>query len=491
MLVEHRASEDQDSARYCRARLAGPPFPVASAVPGVQKALFGSFSMRIAFVVQRYGLEVNGGAELHCRLVVEHLARRADVEQVRVLTTCALDHATWKNHYPPGSARVAGIEVERFPVVFPRLRTAQTLFGWGALKRLRLQALEAPWVVAQGPFAPGLVRGIDRLAADFDAFVFFTYLYYPTVYGLPRIRERSLLVPTAHDEPALKLSIYRRVFEGAGAIAFNTPEERELVAGRFHIAGVPNDIVGCGVELARPAAGNNPLEFSKDAAVRAAPYILYLGRLERGKGLAELIEGFERFKRRYGERTLRLANREARGEELALVLAGRGEDFPIPRRPDILLPGFVTDELKRRLIENAAAVAVPSQFESLSLVLLEAWTLGRPALVNARCAVTSGHVARSGGGASYDSPEQFADRLASMLGEREQSVRAGAAGRRYVEQQYAWERVESRLMSLLERVARRRDRDSRPVRAQAATRPLASTVRLTSAANCSRIPDQA
>jgi glycosyltransferase involved in cell wall biosynthesis len=410
--------------------------------------------MRIAFVVQRYGLEVNGGAELHCRLVAEHLARRAGVEEVRVLTTCALDHATWKNHYRPGREQVAGVEVERFPVVFPRLRTAQTVLGWGAFRRPRVNLFEAPWVIAQGPFAPGLTRGIDRLASHFDAFVFFTYLYFPTVYGLPRVGERSLLVPTAHDEPALGLSIYRRVFEQAGAIAFNTPEERELVAARFSIARVPNDIVGCGVELAGSAAPKSK-EFSQAAPLPRAPYILYLGRLERGKGLPDLIDGFLRFKRRYADRLLRLADREVRGEQLILVLAGRGEDVSIPKRPDIVLLGFVTDDLKRQLIENAAAVVIPSQFESLSLVLLEAWTLGRPALVNGRCAVTSGHVARSGGGTAYEGPDQFADRLASLLGEREQSVRAGAAGRRYVEEQYAWERVETRLMSLLELVARR------------------------------------
>ena len=126
--------------------------------------------------------------------MVERLARRSDVEAVRVLTTCALDHATWKNHYPPGRERVAGVDVERFPVLFPRLRRAQTLLGWGAHAGPRLRALEAPWVVAQGPFAPALLRGIDRLERDFDAFVFFTYLYYPTVYGLPRIRRRALLV---------------------------------------------------------------------------------------------------------------------------------------------------------------------------------------------------------------------------------------------------------------------------------------------------------
>jgi len=407
--------------------------------------------MRLAFVVQRYGLEVNGGAELHCRLVVEHLVRRSEVEHVRVLTTCALDHATWKNHYPAGMTRVGAIEVERFPVVFPRLRQLQTLFGYGALKRLRVRALEAPWVVAQGPFVPGLLRAIERYAADFDAFVFFTYLYYPTVYGLPRVRERTLLVPTAHDEPALRLAVYRRVFEQAGAIAFNTPEERELVAQRFRIDAVPSDIVGCGVEL----PGGRAHGAASAGGIPDAPYILYLGRIEHGKGLPELIDGFERFKRRHRDGVLELAQRAARGHELRLVLAGRGEELPIPKRDDIVILGFVVDELKRRLIENAAAVVIPSQFESLSLVLLEAWTLGRPALVNARCAVTAGHVARSGGGLSYDGADQFADRLASLLADRKQSAERGAAGRRYVESHYAWPRVEAKLLALLERVAGR------------------------------------
>jgi glycosyltransferase involved in cell wall biosynthesis len=403
--------------------------------------------MRLAFVVQRYGLEVNGGAELHCRLVVEHLARRREVEQVRVLTTCALDHATWKNHYPPGLHRVGEIEVERFPVTFPRLRQLQTLLGYGALTRLRLRPLEAPWVIAQGPFAPGLVRAVERAVPVFDAFVFFTYLYHPTVYGVPRVRERALLIPTAHDEPALRLGIYRRVFEQAGAIAFNTPEERELVASRFRIDAVPNDIVGCGVELPGATAA-----LDAGTELSAAPYVLYLGRLEQGKGLPELLDGFERFKRRHGDGVLELAQRTARGRELKLVLAGRGHDLVIPKRDDIVMSGFVADAQKRRLIENAAAVVVPSEFESLSLVLLEAWTLGRPALVNARCAVTAGHVARSGGGVSYTGPDQFADRLASLLANRKESAERGAAGRRYVEAQYAWPRVEARLLALLERI---------------------------------------
>ena len=81
--------------------------------------------MRLAFVIQRYGLEVNGGAELHCRWLAERLARR---HQVEVFATRALDYLEWRNHYPKGTEVVNGIPVHRSTVrrtaQRPRLRLA-------------------------------------------------------------------------------------------------------------------------------------------------------------------------------------------------------------------------------------------------------------------------------------------------------------------------------------------------------------------------------
>ncbi len=76
-----------------------------------------SRQVKLAFVIQRYGLEVAGGSELHCRWLAGRLARR---HQVEVVTTCALDYLEWKNHYPAGRAEVEGIPVTRFPVRRPR-----------------------------------------------------------------------------------------------------------------------------------------------------------------------------------------------------------------------------------------------------------------------------------------------------------------------------------------------------------------------------------
>jgi hypothetical protein len=73
--------------------------------------------VKLAVVVQRYGADINGGAELHARYVAEMLARRHRVE---VLTTCAHDYVTWKAHYPEGSETINGVPVRRFPVAHER-----------------------------------------------------------------------------------------------------------------------------------------------------------------------------------------------------------------------------------------------------------------------------------------------------------------------------------------------------------------------------------
>jgi hypothetical protein len=73
--------------------------------------------VKLAVVVQRYGADINGGAELHARYIAEHLARHAEVE---VLTTCARDYITWKNELAAGEERVNGVRVRRFPVAQPR-----------------------------------------------------------------------------------------------------------------------------------------------------------------------------------------------------------------------------------------------------------------------------------------------------------------------------------------------------------------------------------
>ena len=73
--------------------------------------------MKLACVIQRFGPEIAGGSERHCRVVAEHLAAAHDVT---ILTTCAQDYVTWRNVYAAGASTLGALRVLRFPVARQR-----------------------------------------------------------------------------------------------------------------------------------------------------------------------------------------------------------------------------------------------------------------------------------------------------------------------------------------------------------------------------------
>ncbi|MHB8878159.1 MAG: glycosyltransferase family 4 protein [Myxococcaceae bacterium] len=151
---------------------------------------------RVALIVQRYG-DVGGGAEAHARQVAQRLSPHWDLT---VLTSCAKDHLTWANEFPEGEEQDGSIRVLRFPSTRPREmrsfnRLSRTVFGRG-----NDRVAEERWVAEQGPLCPGLMGHLERERLAYDGFLFFTYLYAPTAFGLPLVADRALVVPTAHAE---------------------------------------------------------------------------------------------------------------------------------------------------------------------------------------------------------------------------------------------------------------------------------------------------
>ena len=122
------------------------------------------------------------------------------------------------------------------------------------------------------------------------------------------------------------------------------------------------------------------------------------------------------------------------------------------------MAGAVDEAVKWGLLRGALALVSPSAFESFSIVLMEAWSVGTPALVNSRCAVTLDHVRRSGGGlafGSYAELEVELDRLAASP-----SLRAalGRAGQRFVDGHYRWTDVIDRYATFVQAVGARAGR---------------------------------
>ncbi len=351
----------------------------------------------LAVVVQRYGEEVVGGAERLARLLAEKLAGR---HQITVLTTCARDYRTWANVFPAGEQTVRGVRLLRWPV---KRKRRWKYFGWESQRLFSSShslLAEYEWIVDQGPECPGLIEYIRGKRDDFDLFLFFTYLYYPTFFGLPAVADKSVLVPTAHDEPPIRLPIFSSLFHLPRFFVFNTEEERDLVHRLFHNCYIPHRVIGIGVDL-------QTISNQDDG------YLLYAGRVEKGKSSDELFD----FAVKAG---------------VPLKVIGQAQ-VKIPRAVEYL--GFVDEERKQKLFAKCRALVVPSRNESLSIAVLEAWSHGKPAIVSAHSPVLSGHVQKSGGGYAYANFEEFQDVVKNIDSSR------GLAGRRYVQENYSWDVV--------------------------------------------------
>lgn len=384
---------------------------------------------KLAMVCQRYGLEVNGGSELYCRQLAEQLSAHYDVV---VYTTCAMDYVTWKNQYAEGVEEINGVTVRRFRVEKERKQGPFAEISARVLGRAdHTDAEETRWLEEQGPVCPKLLDALYAEQSQYRSVIFMTYLYYLTAMGLPRGFQNAYLIPTTHDEPPVYLRWYDKVYAGAKGFIWLTPEEREFAVKRFPFVGdMPGVIAGSGVEF---PAGELP---ELPPALRDVPYIVYAGRIDESKGCGEMFDFFRRYKKE-------------RGGELKLALMGKPV-MEVPQAEDIVSLGFVSDEMKFAVMAQAQALVLFSQFESLSMVVLESMAVSRPVLVNGKCLVLKGHCVRSNAGLWFESYPEFAAALDWLLTHPAERQVMGKNGVAYVKENYQWDKIVARIQGLIE-----------------------------------------
>jgi glycosyltransferase involved in cell wall biosynthesis len=439
--------------------------------------------LRIAFIVQRYGAEVLGGSEYLCRVIAERLAPR---HQVEVLTTCARDYITWKNEYPEGHDRIRGVTVRRFANARTRdLAAFNKLSDW-IYGNSHTRDDEMEWIRQQGPWCPALVDYLQRQHHQFDVLVFFTYLYAPTVLGIRVDPSKSILVPTAHDEPAIRLGIFKDVFAAPAAFAYNTEAERRFVHENFALRAIDEEVIGIGVEppetadsidqattgaadladgepdpadrkasrfvdvddtTITPGANIDSPTFRSHQSTRGdrfrrrhrlhGPVALYGGRIDPGKGCEELIEYFSSY--------------VAGGNEGSLVLMGV-KLMALPEEPWVRFAGQLSEQERFAALEAATVVIVPSPYESLSILALEALAVGTPVLVNARSEVLVEHCRRSNAGLYYADRDEFVECLKLLMGDDRLRRAMGRNGKDYVKRNYRWDLVISKYERLFNKL---------------------------------------
>lgn len=391
--------------------------------------------MRLLEVVQRYGREVAGGAETHCRQMATRLAARG--HDVDVVTSCAVSYVRWEDHYPSGADDVDGVTVHRLPVERER---DIGLFGplngrtvWGR-KPVPFH-MQREWMRMQGPLLPQLVPWLEANARGYDAVVFFTYLYYTAWAGLPVAAglAPTVLHPTAHEEPALELPLFETTFRHPTAFAFSTPEERDLVCRRFRISPL-HRVIGIGFD---PPPATEPARFRACFGLGDDPFLLVMGRVDAEKGADEVFDYFLAYKERH------------RGSLRLVVVGERVKELPV--HPDVRVTGFVDDQTKHDAYAAASLLVQPSYFESFSMVLAEAWLHDLAAVVQGHCGVLAGQARRSGGAVPYRGFGEFEAAVEVLLGDAATRSRLGSSGRRYVTESFSWDVVLDRYEDLLER----------------------------------------
>ncbi len=385
-------------------------------------------SLRLTFVVQRYGEDVNGGAEYHCRLIAEHLASQHRVE---VLTSCAKDYITWKNEHPPGLHDVNGVAVRRFKVKRPRDpdrfgRLSQKVF----LGR-HVDQDELDWLDEQGPTSPALLRYLKRRQDAYDYIVFFSYRYYHSFYGVRAHADKAILVPTAEKDDVIDLRIFKELFQLPRAIVYNSVEERAMIWKATSNRGVCGDVVGVGSEV--PTSIDAGL--FRERCGDLAPYMIYIGRIDQNKGCNTLFNHYRRY-------------REDTGSNLSLVLVGV-KKMEIPDTPGIVYAGFLSEEEKWSALAGAELLAMPSELESLSMVINEAWAVGKPVLANGKCDVLRGQCRRSNAGLYFDDYYEFREGLQRLESDRDLRAGLGDNGRAYYRDHYRWPVVEGKYNKIL------------------------------------------
>lgn len=391
--------------------------------------------MKLAFVTPRYGPEVIGGAETAARMLAERMTLRPDWE-VEVFTSCAFDHLTWENTEPAGTSSINGVTVRRFPTASRRLLEYFELDG-----RIRGCPASADlaesrrWVALNGPMCPDLVDFVA--GSDADVIACYPYLFATTVDAISAARAPTVLHPAAHDEPALYLRAFRQSFRSIDGLVYHTNAERDLMERVFSVGAKPQIALGLGVN--EPAgAGRRGADI---LGIGDRPYLCYLGRVDEHKGCGMLADYFARYKERHPG-------------DLALAFVGPVSD-KAPEHPDMIVTGTVSEADKWDILGDALVMVSPSAYESFSLVLLEAWTLGVPVLVNGGCAATMEHCRRSGGGLYFGSYRMFEATVEKLVGDRETRARLGNAGRTYTGRYFRWPSIIDRYSDFLESVVSR------------------------------------
>lgn len=400
-------------------------------------------TIRIAIVIPWFGHDLHGGAEQHAWQIANRL--QSNAISVTVLTTCCKsfldDWAT--NHYIPGEYIENNLKIIRFSVDSRDKgnfdRTVAKLLSLP--QNYLVPGTEIiPWKLEETYLqeninSTDMLNYIQNNIDTFDVFIFTPYLFTPIIKGVSLVKNKAILLPCLHDEPYAYLESVKKSFYECGRIMFNSHGEQLLACNLYgdwilH----KSTVTGAGVEMDMTKL-QTPSELD---TTDLGDFILYLGRKCAEKNVPLLIDAFEEFIRQTDSR-------------LKLLLAGPS-DIPIkPTTNQVRDLGVVSEDFKYKLLRNCRALVNPSENESFSRVIFEAWFAGKPVLVNRKCLATYTALVDSGfAGWHADIKESFISAFKEIASASQQTLQEmGKKGMNFATSMADWNTVINRIINEL------------------------------------------
>jgi glycosyltransferase involved in cell wall biosynthesis len=388
-------------------------------------------SVKVGFVTPWYGESIPGGAESQCRATIKALLKTGVAAEI--LTTCVKQfHSDWnQNFHPEGTAVDHDVIVRRF-----RVRQRNTAIfdrvNYKLMHDLPVTASDEEVFMAEMINSPDLYNYIGTHRNEY-VFLFIPYMFGTTYWGSRVCPDRSVLIPCLHDEAYARMRTIRGMCESVRGLIFNSTQEKELAGRLYSLDGDRTVVAGEPVEFQWQP---DPQRFRNKYGL--SNFFLYAGRTEKGKGSDLLVQHFCR----YWDDT---------GRKEKLVFIGGGDvSIPPGSASRIVQLGFVPAQDKYDAYAAAIALCVPSRMESFSIVLMENWLAGRPALVNAECDVTRDFCIQSNGGLYFATYEEFREIVRLLSDYNSLCAALGTNGRRYVLENFRPEAVAARYKKTLE-----------------------------------------
>jgi glycosyltransferase involved in cell wall biosynthesis len=384
---------------------------------------------RLAFIIPRYGLNILGGAESLTRGFAERLVQES--WYVEVWTTCAQDYRTWQNVYPTGLEMLNGVIVQRFPAQLGSALYNEEISPKAGSSFPFTPEAQYHWF-DQGMHSPQLYHYLLEYGESFDHLIFIPYSFGLICYGASIYPERSIIWPCLHSDPSAYFEPVRVILSRAKGILLNSNAEKRLLCQELQIKNPRCQVVGYGLEATAGVAQR----FYEHYPHLKAPFILYAGRLEKAKNVHLLIDYF-------------LDYTETYPTGFNLVFIGNGP-ITVPSHPHLFHLGYLSEQDKHDAYAAATILCQPSVYESFGITLMEAWVNETPVLVHRACQVTMEHCLAAQGGLYFGDEFEFKEALDFLLTHPDTTTQLGQNGRNYVETNYSWSQVMTKLAKALE-----------------------------------------